>query len=289
MHVVFEKFEANPGHSFYVTDLMIDHFRSPLHFHPQIEITYMINGSGLRFAGESVQTYQPGEIVLLGENVPHAFISGREHYKEKNPAMSRAIYLLFRKEMFGNQFLNMPENSFLQQIFGDANRCIKIRDNEQGLFIHLMTAIVKRKGFERLDSLLQLLYEMNTSEEKEYLNVPDLSYETNLKDVERINKVYEYVFANYQRNISLTIIADISNLVPHSFCRYFKQHTNKTFSRFLSEVRISQACKLLLESERSIKDIAYDVGYNHFSTFNKQFRKIMGTTAFKYKKLHKLK
>lgn len=286
MHVIFEKFEANPGHSFYVNDLTIDHFRSPLHFHPQIEITYMIKGSGLRFAGESVQTYQPGEIVLIG-NVPHAFISAREHYRKKDPALSRAIYLLFRKDMFGEKFLDMPENDFLKEIFTEADRCVKIRDTDNKKFFSLMNGIATAKGFKRLDHLLNLLYEINVSEEKEYLNVPNLSYEINQKDVDRINKVYEYVFSNYHKNINLETIADITSLVPQSFCRYFKQHTNKTFSSFLSEVRISQACKLLLEGGRSVKDIAYDVGYNHFSTFNKQFRKIMGTTALQYRKIHK--
>jgi AraC-like DNA-binding protein len=287
MNVIFEKFEPNPEHSFYVNDLTIDHFLSPLHYHPEIEITYMIQGSGLRFAGESVQTYYPGEIVIIGENIPHAFISGQEHYREKDPTTSRSIYLLFQKDMFGKSFLEMPENSFLPLLFSEATRCIKVRDDKDKKFFKLITGIASQKGFPRLGLLLQLLYEIFISEEKEYLNVPDLSYKSNLKDVERINKVYEYVFANYQKDIRLETVAEITYLVPQSFCRYFKQHTNKTFSRFLSEIRISQACKKLLESRKSVKDIAYEVGYNHFSTFNKQFRKIMGTTALQYRKLHK--
>ncbi len=288
MHAIFEKFEPNPGHSFYVNDLTIDHFRSPLHFHPQIEITYMIKGTGLGFAGESVQPYQPGDIVMIGENVPHAFISSREHYDKKKPETSRAIYLLFRKEMFGETFLSMPENQFLHKIFSEANRCFKIADKGTDTFLKLMERLAAGKGFKRVDTLLQLLYRLDQSQHKEYLNAPDLSYETNLKDVERINKVYEYVFANYNKSISLEKIADITNLVPQSFCRYFKQHTNKTFSKFLAEVRIGQACKLLAENKKTVVDISYEVGYNHFSSFNKQFKNIMGTTALKYRKTYDL-
>jgi AraC-like DNA-binding protein len=151
-----------------------------------------------------------------------------------------------------------------------------------------MEGIARENGFERLNLLMQLLYEIDRWEYKEYLNAPNLSYETNIKDVERINKVYEYVFANYNKHISLAKIADLTNLVPQSFCRYFKQHTNKTFSQFLAEVRIGQACKLLAENKKTVIDIAYEVGYNHFSSFNKQFKTIMGTTALKYKKSYDL-
>lgn len=287
MHVVFEKFETNPEHSFFVNELNVNHFISPIHFHPQIEITYIIKGTGMCFARESVQPYQPGEIVLIGDNIPHAFISSRDHYDIEKPRISRAINILFNKEMFGDTFLSMPENQFLNNIFSDAGRCIKISGKGSSELSGLITGLSTKKGFKRLDLLLQILYYMDSSEHKEYLNTPNLLYETNKKDMERINKVYEYVFANYFNNISLETIADISNLAPHSFCRYFKQRTKKTFSQFLAEVRVGQACKLLVENRKSVKDICYDVGYNHFSSFNKQFKSIMGTTALKYKKMYK--
>lgn len=287
MHVVFEKFETNPEHSFFVNELNVKHFESPIHFHPQIEITYIIQGTGMCFAGESVQAYQPGEIVIIGDNIPHAFISSRDHYDMETPRISRAINILFSKEMFGTTFLSMPENQFLNNVFSDAGRCIKFSGKESSELSGLIIRLSTKKGFERLDLLLQTLYYINSSEHKEYLNTPNLSYETNKKDMERINKVYEYVFANYFNNISLETVADIANLAPHSFCRYFKQRTKKTFSRFLAEVRVGQACKLLVENRKSVKDICYDVGFNHFSSFNKRFKSIIGTTAVKYKKMHK--
>jgi len=287
MHVVFEKFETNPEHSFFVNELNVNHFKSPIHFHPQIEITYIMQGTGMCFAGESVQSYQPGDIVIVGNNIPHAFISSREHYDKGSPKSSKAINILFSKEMFGDMFLSMPENQFLNNIFSDAERCIKFSGKGTSELSDLIIRLCTKSGFERLDLLLQILFYMNSTEHKEYLNSPNLSYETNRKDMERINKVYEYVFANYFYDISLKTIADITNLAPHSFCRYFKQRTKKTFSQFLAEVRVGQACKLLVENNKSVKDICYDVGFNHFSSFNNRFKSIIGTTAIKYKKMHK--
>ena len=285
MHVVFEKFETNPGHSFFVNDLIVNHFLSPIHYHPQIEITYIIQGTGMCFAGESVQPYQPGEIVILGDNIPHAFISSRDHYNTEKPIISRAINILFSKEMFGDTFLSMPENQFINSVFSDAKRCIRFSRKKSSELTSLIIKLSTTKGFERLDLLLQILYYMDSSEDKEFLNVPYLSYDINKEDMKRINKIYEYVFANYHNYISLKTIAEISNLSPQSFCRYFKNRTNKTFSKFLAEIRIGQASKLLKEDNKTVTDICYEVGFNHFSSFNKQFKNIMGTTALKYKKI----
>jgi AraC-like DNA-binding protein len=286
MHVVFEKFETNPGHSFFVNDLIVNHFLSPIHYHPQIEITYIIQGTGMCFAGESVQPYQPGEIVILGDNIPHAFISSRDHYNTEKPIISRAINILFSKEMFGDTFLSMPENQFINSVFSDAKRCIRFSRKKSSELTSLIIKLSTTKGFERLDLLLQILYYMDSSEDKEFLNVPYLSYDINKEDMKRINKIYEYVFANYHNYISLKTIAEISNLSPQSFCRYFKNRTNKTFSKFLAEIRIGQASKLLKEDNKTVTDICYEVGFNHFSSFNKQFKNIMGTTALKYKKMY---
>jgi len=286
MHVVFEKFETNPEHSFFVNDLIVNHFLSPIHYHPQIEITYIIQGTGMCFAGESVQPYQPGEIVILGDNIPHAFISSRDHYNTEKPKISRAINILFSKEMFGDTFLSMPENQFINSVFSDAKRCIRFSRKKSSELTSLIIKLSTTKGFERLDLLLQILYYMDSSEDKEFLNVPYLSYDINKEDMKRINKIYEYVFANYHNYISLKTIAEISNLSPQSFCRYFKNRTNKTFSKFLAEIRIGQASKLLKEDNKTVTDICYEVGFNHFSSFNKQFKNIMGTTALKYKKMY---
>ena len=285
MQAVFEKFDTNPEQSFFVNELSMNHFDSPLHFHPQIEITFIIEGTGIRFAGESVQPFQPGEIVLICEKIPHAFMSSKEHYDLEKPKVSRAIFTLFSKEMFGEKFLSLPENQFLQRIFSDANRCLKVSGKEAFELHGFMHGLAETKGFKRLDLLMQILYHMECSNHKDYLNSPDISYENNLKDVNRINKVYKYVFTNYSNNINLKSTAEIANLTPQSFCRYFKQHTKKTFSTFLAEVRIGQACKLLVENNKSVKDISYDAGFNHFSSFNKQFKSIMGTTALQYRKM----
>jgi AraC-like DNA-binding protein len=89
---------------------------------------------------------------------------------------------------------------------------------------------------------------------------------------------------HYANDIKVEEIASLSNLTVSSFCRYFKSRTNKTFSQLLNEVRVLNACKLLVKNEMTITEICYETGYNNISHFNRQFKLITGLTAKEYAK-----
>ena len=89
---------------------------------------------------------------------------------------------------------------------------------------------------------------------------------------------------NYNEEISLIKIAEIANLTPTSFCRMFKLKTKKSFVEYLNEIRVSNACKLLIETDMGIAEIAYKCGYKAASNFNQLFKKIIGTTPKEYRK-----
>jgi YesN/AraC family two-component response regulator len=105
-----------------------------------------------------------------------------------------------------------------------------------------------------------------------------------LADAERINTVMNFVMTNYSEDIKISTIAKLISLTEASFCRYFKSKTHKTFSQFLNEVRILNACKLLVDSNMTITQICYTTGYNNISHFNRQFKLITGLTAKEYAK-----
>ena len=109
----------------------------------------------------------------------------------------------------------------------------------------------------------------------------------NTSDTERINVVMNYIMQHYANDIKVEEIASLSNLTVSSFCRYFKSRTQKTFSEFLNEVRILNACKLLVKSDMTITEICYETGYNNISHFNRQFKLITGLTAKAYTKKYK--
>ena len=99
-----------------------------------------------------------------------------------------------------------------------------------------------------------------------------------------MNKVHAYVMENFREKISLQQVASIANMAPASFSRYFKIHSNKTFSDFLTEIRIGYSCKLLIEKHINISQACYDSGFNTLSNFNRQFKAFTQHTPLEYKK-----
>jgi len=122
-----------------------------------------------------------------------------------------------------------------------------------------------------------------TSTEINVLNAEGFSMETEVKDNDRINVVFNHVKTNFKEDISLEEIADLVSMTVPSFCRYFKKITNKTFTQFVNEYRLVHASKLLAEQPMSITQVCYDSGFNNFSHFNKSFKAFTGQNPSEYR------
>jgi AraC-like DNA-binding protein len=105
----------------------------------------------------------------------------------------------------------------------------------------------------------------------------------------RLEKVYDYSIENFSdSSICLEKVAESINMNKAAFCRYFRKVTHKTYIEFLNEIRIGNACKILLEDEnKSVTDVAFLSGFNNMSNFNRQFKIIMGQSPSTYLKLRK--
>ena len=137
--------------------------------------------------------------------------------------------------------------------------------------------------FQRLLSILNILNILATSTEINVLNAEGFSMETEVKDNDRINVVFNHVKTNFKEDISLEEIADLVSMTVPSFCRYFKKITNKTFTQFVNEYRLVHASKLLAEQPMSITQVCYDSGFNNFSHFNKSFKAFTGQNPSEYR------
>jgi len=131
---------------------------------------------------------------------------------------------------------------------------------------------------------MMILEMIALSEEYQYLASPVFHNTINERDSERLNKVYKYVIDNLQGTINLDTAASIINLSRPAFCRYFKKRANKSFIRFLNEIRIGQACRLLVNENSSVAEICYGCGFNNISYFIRQFKKITGFTPLNYRR-----
>lgn len=283
---IFQKIEANIDHSFYVNHIRFKYFPNPLHFHPDIEILLVLEGSGTRFVGDSVERFGPGNLVMIGQNVPHLWHSD-EIFLQQNDLYTEVIYILFKTEILGDKFWQIPEAKNINKLIKLSKRGIKLTVKQPDELIESMHSIIKSSGVKRITLLLSILETIALAKDYQLLASSVIQKNVNDNDSDRLNDVYKFVIKNFIQNITLEEASSIANLSVPAFCRYFKNRTNKTFIQFLNEVRVSNACKLLTEGEQSIESICYSCGYTNVSFFIKQFKKITGFTPLSYKKKYK--
>lgn len=281
---VFQKIEANFNHSFYVEHMKFKYFPNPLQFHPDIELLLVIRGTGTRIVGDSIERFNPGDLVLIGENVPHVWYSDKKYMRKDNNLSSEIIFVLFKKDVFGESFWQLPESKSILDLIQLSQRGIKIEGKTKIPVSAFMKSISKASGFKRIALLFSMLEEIASGKEYQLLSSPTARGMINQHDSDRLNKVYKYIISNYQEDLPLEKAASIANLSPAVFCRYFKKRTNKTFIQFLNEIRIKHACRLLVEEDHSVASICYTCGYTSVSYFIKKFKEITGYTPLNYKK-----
>jgi len=248
-------------------------FYDKFHQHEEIQLSYIAKGEGTLIVGDTINNYTKGDILVLGSNLPHVFKS------EKSNTKSLMLSLFFTKNSFGNEFFALDELQPLKPFFKKAFNGFKVvSHNLQHYFIKLK----HQNKFERFINLLQLLEIIQNTK---YQPLSTFIYEKQYSEIEgkRMRTIMEYSMNNFQSNISLETIASLANMTKNAFCKYFKKRTNKTYVQFLTELRIENACKLLLTyNDSSINEIAEFSGFNNLSNFNRQFKKLKNTTPVKY-------
>jgi AraC-like DNA-binding protein len=271
--------------SFSYTEFTLPNINSKWHYHPEIELIQIHEGSGTQFMGDNIKHFKAGDIVLVGSNLPHFW-----RYDEVADATSTdhhySTVIHFTEKLWGENFLEMPENVQLNDLINKAKRGLLIQGETRDRVSKLIKQIGQVKGTYRLIHLLECLAIIADSQEFLYLSSLGFQYNASTVENERINAIYEYCFTHYLEKIPLDKIASEVGLVPSSFCRYFKSKTGKNFTKFILELKIGHACKMLMESDSSIKKICYDSGFNNFVSFHKHFKSITGMSPQNYQKLH---
>lgn len=261
---------------------LLPHFYDQLHQHAETQIMYIIAGEGTLIAGDYVGRFASGDVFVIGSKQAHVFRNDAAYYLSKKKKKAHSISLYFDESYAGELFWQLKELSRIRKFITEATRGYKVQGITSEKIIALIQSLKNQKGIERLISFLEMLKVLSESKEL----VP-LSLATDAKtfsDVaeKRMNDILQFTFRESQREIFLHEVAQIANLSQEAFCRYFKTRTRKSYFNFLNEVRISHACKLLIEKDKSIQQICYEVGFNNLSHFNRVFKKVTGRTPSKY-------
>lgn len=276
MKVEYEKISPDTGSSFRLIHWKSENDRYFWHYHPEYEIVFVRKGSGKLHIGEHLKNYEEGELVFIGPDLPHTgFGYGVIGEHEE-------IVVQLRKDFLGEEFMQKPELLHIRELFERAKQGLSFQGKARKIVSAKLQKMLSLSHFEKLVELLNILHTLATTTEFSVLNTADKRFDFNHKDEDRINRVYEYVEQNFQKSIDIQAVADLANLTVPSFCRYFKKITHITYTDFVNEYRINQACRLLFEN-KPIADICFEVGFNNISHFNKTFKQLKGVSPREYK------
>jgi AraC-like DNA-binding protein len=286
MKPIYQKLQPSSEQSFIFYEEEQPRFTVPWHYHPEIEILLVVKSTGTSYIGDSVRTFGPGDVCLIGEGLPHWWKSDNKYLEEGSSLKMTAHVIQFREDLI-MQFNTLPEMAPILSLLERSKRGICFTESSKTKIGKMIRKIFHENGLKRISGLLLLLEAMSNEENFEYLASSGYSKNVNTSDFDRFNAVYEYIIKNFQRPITLEEISCRAFMTPSAFCRYFKKRTGKSFSVFLYEFRIGHANRLLAETDIKISTIAHECGFNNLSNFNQQFKKVTGYTPQAYRSKYK--
>jgi len=260
----------------------LQHFYDEIHAHPEIQIMLILKSEGTLIAGDYVGRFEAGDLFVIGSNLPHVFRNDKTYYNSTKRLKAHSISLYFNQYYLGEHFWQLDEMRSVRNFVEKAGRGLKITGRTKDSIEKEVLNVPKLKGIEKIISFFHILKLLIDSKEAKPLSVSTYHEGYSESEGKRMNNILQFTFQESHRKIYIDEVADIANLSPEAFCRYFKTRTGKTYTNFLNEVRISNACKLLINKDLSVQDVCFQVGFINLSNFNRVFKRITGKTPSNY-------
>ena len=284
MRPALHKSAIPDSQTFVIRDLKEKYFDPLWHSHSEYQLFVVLQGTGTRFIGDSIRSFKPGELIFTGPHLPHLWRNDEKYFRKNSALMTKGIVIYFDEHFLGQNMLNKVELYRLKVLFDKSMRGLEFYGHNKSVAIELMKELLQLNGVQSLIQLLRILDILSAT--KEYHYISSQHYDGSIKEHEsdRLNKVYDYIIKNYRITIRLEKMAEMLHMTSTSFSRYFSMKNNKTYSRFIAEIRVKHACELLTETDMSVAEICYECGFNTLSNFNKQFKDIMQKKPTDYKR-----
>ncbi|WP_316792178.1 AraC family transcriptional regulator [Pedobacter frigoris] len=260
-------------------------FSTDFHFHEECQLVYVIESEGKRIVGDSVEHFESGELIFLGPNIPHVWHNEKGLLtKDIAEVNARSISVFFNPQRLNDLLTQFGDFKKFEEIVVKARRGIKFYGNTKTDLIDLVYKITEEKDdFSRMVLLINILKMLSKTSEYEFLATSGYVNNYKLKDRDRMDKVFKYVFDNFSKEMNLETVSNLIGMNKQAFCRFFKERTQKTFIEFVNEVKIAQACKLIANKDMLIGNVALECGFYTISNFNKFFKLMMGITPRQYR------
>jgi AraC-like DNA-binding protein len=245
------------------------------HYHPEYELTLIVDSNGQRLVGDGIADYGPGDLVLLGPNLPHSWRSGP--MRTRGTDTHRAIVMQFREDFLGAQFFALKEMKAVAQLLSRAMNGLSFGDTEVGRRVSpTLITLPNMLPPERLVAFLSVLVQLAQEKGATALSTFKLKPIYRPADQKRIDAICRHLNEHFESEINFAQLSARFHMEQASLCRFFKRATGRTMTAYLTELRVGAAAQLLIHTDKSILDIGFAVGFGNYSNFNRQFKRLKG-------------
>jgi AraC-like DNA-binding protein len=268
----------SPLDSFLVFDRVKDTFDFPVHYHPEFEINFILNGKGVkRVVGDNIEEIDAIELVLIGPNLYHGW--------ELNKCSSKKIHeitIQFDNNLFPDSLLSRRIMNPIKEMFNRSIHGILFSNKVAEMLTPRLVKLSKLDGMDYFLEITSILFDLANSRNQRLLSTYTVDYAT-FDDYDKMKLVYEYVQKNFAEKISLEAVSNVASMTSISFNRFIKKRTGKTFVNYINDIRIGYAARWLVEKDMSISEIAFKSGFNNIANFNRSFKAIKNRTPSQYR------
>ena len=257
------------------------------HFHPEVDLILILKNTGEFISGDRIGRMEPGTLFLNGPNVPHA-VHPTEAPEEDWDRPSVAV-LHFSEASIGKELLDRDEMALIRDFLReDISRGFEFHGETRQEVADFMMAMQDQDDLERYVSFLKVLHLLAKTSERTPLASEGYRPSLRAGNIERVDRVVQFLKAHRSEPLTLDQVASVASLTPKAFCRFFRSATGRTLVQYLHELRVGEACRLLLETEMSISEVALDSGFPSLAHFNRKFRDLKGEAPSAFRKRSRL-
>lgn len=254
----------------------------PLHFHPELELTYVFRSNGLRIVGDSIESYGKDDLVVVGSNIPHQW-QKEDRFKRQSGDCEQIIVVHINESLLFDYVERSEELFELKPLLEDFSSSLCFDKKTAKRVKPLLKELVKQKGAKAFTLFVEILQILNEDSTRRRIVHQEFRIPSDFVGKQKILEIVEYMLKHYQKPIKASALAKKINLSPSAFSHYFKNRTAKTFKQYLLDIRLSHACTQLRQTDNTIAQICFDSGFNNLSNFNRAFKRSFELTPKAYR------
>ncbi|MBL8352824.1 MAG: AraC family transcriptional regulator [Burkholderiaceae bacterium] len=258
-------------------------FPTPLarwHHHDEFELHLIVATSGKAFVGDWIGPFEPGHLVLTGPRLPHNWVS--MDVPEGGVGL-RDLVVQFPLAPIAAAAEHIPELAEALPLFERARHGVEFFGLGERAQAHWHRCKDSR-GLRRLAAFCDYLADLARSTDYRLLSAVQMQAEDDDAGLDRINRIVDRLTADVAQPLVAAEVAAELGMSESRFSRFFRRATGNNFTDFVNRVRINRACQLLMESDRKVGDIGYEVGFNNLANFNRRFLEIKGMTPTEFRR-----